>query len=159
MLRTPLSLVPRFDPLIERLQNSRVHRRDHIDGGVQLFFGHPRFPCVRKAPVHSGIAQPHHRHGESHEHLLALGQTLDGVGVFVELSKVGFFGCHCQLPSPFPLPSEWARVKLETRNSGLETHQLRRLNPRNQRVGKTAPHMGVVAVGMPAERDGVGGQA
>jgi hypothetical protein len=43
------------------LQYTGVYRRDHIDGGIQLFFGHARFPCVRKAPVHSGIAEPHHR--------------------------------------------------------------------------------------------------
>jgi len=88
---TPLSLVPRFDPLIERLQDSRINRCDHIHRGIQLFLGHARFPCVRKAAIHSRIAQPHHRDSETHQHLLALGQAFDGVGVFVESSEVGFF--------------------------------------------------------------------
>ena len=72
--RSDLScLGPLLDPLIERLQNPRIHRGDHIDGGIQLFLRHPRFPCVRKAPIHSRIAQPHHRDRQSHQHLLALG--------------------------------------------------------------------------------------
>ena len=68
-----LALIPSFDPLIQRLENSRVHCSDHIYGCVQFFFRHPSFPCVRKASVNSWIAEPHHRDGETDEHLLALG--------------------------------------------------------------------------------------
>lgn len=93
------ALIPRLHPLIERLQNPRIHRRDHIDGSVQFFLRHPRFPCVRKAPIHSRIAQPHHRDSEPHKHLLALAQTLDGVGVAIESSKICFVGCHRLVPS------------------------------------------------------------
>jgi hypothetical protein len=50
-----LALVPCLRPLIQRLQNSRVDGRDHIYRRVQFIFGHPRFPCVRKAPLHSWI--------------------------------------------------------------------------------------------------------
>ena len=61
-----LCFVSCLNTLIERLQDARIHRRDHIDRGIQLFFRHPRFPCVRKAPLHSRIAQPHHRYGKPH---------------------------------------------------------------------------------------------
>jgi hypothetical protein len=83
-----------LDPLIERLQNSRVHGGDHVHGGVQFFFGHPRFPCVRKAPFHSRIAEAHRRHGQTDEHLLALGETFDGVCITIKSSEVSFLGCH-----------------------------------------------------------------
>jgi hypothetical protein len=83
-----------FDPLIEGLQHTRVHRRDHIHRGIQLFFRHPRFPCVRKAAIHSWIAQPHYCHRKTHEHLLALAQTFDGVGVFIECPEIGFIRGH-----------------------------------------------------------------
>ena len=89
-----LALIPRLHPLIERLQNSRIHRRNHVDGGIKFLLRHPRFPCVRKAPLHSWIAQSHHSDGDAHEHLLALGQTLDGVGVFIECSEISFFHCR-----------------------------------------------------------------
>jgi hypothetical protein len=55
--RDLLHLIPSLYPLIERLQNTRIHRRDHVHCGIKLFLGHPRFPCVRKAPLHSQIAQ------------------------------------------------------------------------------------------------------
>jgi hypothetical protein len=71
-----LRLAALFDPLIQRLQHSRIHSRNHVNSGVQLFLGHPRFPCTRKAPVHSPIAQPHHRDGEAHEHFFTLGLQL-----------------------------------------------------------------------------------
>jgi hypothetical protein len=77
-------------PLIQRLQNPRVHRRNHVNRRVKLFFGHPRFPCVRKAPLHSGIAEAHRRHRQTNEHLLAISQTLDCMGVAVESSKIRF---------------------------------------------------------------------
>jgi hypothetical protein len=54
------------------LQNSRVHRGDDTHRGIKFFLGHPRFPCVRKAPIHSWITESHHRDGETDEHLLAL---------------------------------------------------------------------------------------
>ena len=58
-----LRLVALLDPLIERLQNSGIHSRNHVNGGVQFFLGHPCFPCVRKTAIHSRIAQAHHRYG------------------------------------------------------------------------------------------------
>jgi hypothetical protein len=58
-----LRLAALLDPLVQRLEDSRIHGGNHINCGVQLFFRHPRFPCVRKAPVHSRIAEPHHRDG------------------------------------------------------------------------------------------------
>ena len=80
----PLCFISLLDPLIQRLQHSRVHRGDHVHRRIELFFRHPRFPCVRKAPIHSRIAQPHHRDGETDEHLLTLGKTLDGVRIAVK---------------------------------------------------------------------------
>jgi len=61
------------DPLIERLQDSRVYRGDHIYGCIQFFIRHPCFPCVRKAPINSRIAKPHHGDGETDEHLFLFG--------------------------------------------------------------------------------------
>lgn len=89
-----LALISLLDPLIKRLEHSRVHRRDHIHRGIQFLLRHPRFPCVRKAALDSGIAQPHHRNRQSHEHLLAIGQTFHGMSVFVECSEVGFLHCR-----------------------------------------------------------------
>jgi hypothetical protein len=62
-----------FDPLIQGLQHPCIHSGNHINRSVQFFFGHPCFPCVRKAPVHSRIAQPHHRYCQAHEHFLTVG--------------------------------------------------------------------------------------
>jgi hypothetical protein len=90
----PLTSIPLLDPLIERLQNSRIDSGDHIHRRVQFFFGHSRFPCVRKAPFHSRIAEPHHRDGQTHEHFLALAETGHGVRVSVELTKVGLIQCR-----------------------------------------------------------------
>jgi hypothetical protein len=59
--------------VIQRLQNSGIHGGNYIDRGVQLFFGHPCFPCVRKAALHSRIAKAHHRDGKAHQHFLTLG--------------------------------------------------------------------------------------
>ena len=93
---TPASwFVSLLDPLIQRFEHSRVHRGDHIHRRIELFFRHPRFPCVRKAPVHSRIAEPHHCDGEADEHLLALGQTLDRMRIAVKSSEVGFLQGHC----------------------------------------------------------------
>jgi hypothetical protein len=99
-----------LDPLIQRFEHSRVHRGDHIHRRIELFFRHPRFPCVRKAPVNSGIAKPHHRDGETDQHLLALGETFDGVGIVIESAKVSFLqnrhscqtqGAACCAPTVF----------------------------------------------------------
>ena len=93
-----LCFVSLLDPLIERLQNTGVHCGDDIHRRVQLFFRHPRFPCVRKAPIHLRIAEPHHRDGETDQHLLAPGETFDGMRVAIERAKVGFLqsDCSCQ---------------------------------------------------------------
>jgi hypothetical protein len=88
-----------LDPLIQGLQNARVHRRDHIDGGVQLFFRYPRFPCVRKAPVNSWITEAHHRDGEADEHLFPLGKTFDGMRVAVKSSEIRFLQDRCSFRS------------------------------------------------------------
>jgi hypothetical protein len=87
-----------LDSLIQRLEHSRVHRRDHIDCGIEFFFRHPRFPCVRKASFNSRIAEPHHRHGETDEHLLAFGEAFDGMRGTIKSSKIGFLHgrCSCQ---------------------------------------------------------------
>jgi len=89
-----LALIPSFDPLIQRLENSRVHRGDDIHRRVELFFRHPRFPCVRKAPVNSWITEAHHRDGEADEHLFPVGETFDGVGIAVKSSEIGFLQGH-----------------------------------------------------------------
>ena len=134
----PLSFISLLDPLIQRLQYSRIYGGDHVYRGVQLFFGHPCFPCVRKAPIHSWIAQPHHRDGESDEHLLALGEAFDGMGVSVKSSKIGFLhgyslsqteGAACCAPTSF----------------------LRGFDAGDQRIGKCALHVRVIAVRMPGE--------
>ena len=85
-----LALVSRFDSLIQRLQHSRVHRGDDVHRRIEFFFRHPRFPCVRKAPIDSRIAKAHHRDGKTDEHLFPLGEILDGVGVTVKCSKICF---------------------------------------------------------------------
>jgi hypothetical protein len=82
--------LPLLDSLIQRLKNSRVHGCDDIDRRVQLFFGHARFPCVRKAALHSRIAKPHHRHGQAHEHLFAVGEAGYRMRIPVECPKVSF---------------------------------------------------------------------
>ena len=89
----PFSLL---DALIEGLQHPCIDCGDHIYGRVQLFFSHACFPCVRKAPIHSRIAEPHHRNGETDEHFLALGEAFDGVRIAVECSEISFF--HCFTP-------------------------------------------------------------
>jgi hypothetical protein len=88
--RSSSHLASLLDPLIQRPQHARIHRRDHIDRRIEFFFRHARFPCVRKAPVHSWIAEPHHRDGEADQHLLALGETFDGMSIAVKSSKICF---------------------------------------------------------------------
>jgi hypothetical protein len=79
-----------LNPLIQRLQNSRVHRGDDIHRRIKFLFRHPRFPCVRKAPIHSRIAEPHHRDGKADKHFLAFRQALDRMGITIKRSEVGF---------------------------------------------------------------------
>jgi hypothetical protein len=90
-----LGLVSLLYSLIQRLQHSRVHGGDNIHRRVQFFFRHPCFPCVRKAPLDSGITEAHHRHGKADKHFLAIGETGYGMGIPVESSKVGFVQCRC----------------------------------------------------------------
>ena len=85
-----------LNALIEGLQHPCIDCGDHIYRGVQLFFGHACFPCVRKAPIHSRIAEPHHRDREANEHLLAPGEAFDGMRIAVECSEISFF--HCFTP-------------------------------------------------------------
>ena len=95
----PASLfVSLLDPLIQRLQNTGIHRGDDIHSRIEFFFRHPRFPCVRKAPLNSGIAEAHRRHRQTDEHLLAFGEALDGMRLSIESSKIGFLHgrCSCQ---------------------------------------------------------------
>src|SRR5439155_22021260 len=73
-----------------RLQHSRVNRGDYIYRCVQLTLRHSRCPCVRKASLHSWITQPHHRDCQTDKHLLPLGEAGHGVGITIELAKVGF---------------------------------------------------------------------
>jgi hypothetical protein len=90
------------DSLIQRLQHARIHRSDDIHRRVQFFVGHPGFPCVRKAPFYSRIAQSHHRHSQADEHLLSLAETFDGMSVTIESAKISFL----QRVTPFgPLVS------------------------------------------------------
>ena len=91
-------LVSLFNPLIQGLQNPRIHRGNYVHSRVQLFLGHSRFPCVRKAPLHSMIAKPHHGDGETDQHLLPLGETLHGVSVAVKCTKISFLQRHQLIP-------------------------------------------------------------
>src|SRR5205823_12765723 len=54
------------------------------------FFRHLGFPCVRKAPLHSRIAKPHHRDRQTDKHLFPLGETGHRMRITIELAKVGF---------------------------------------------------------------------
>jgi hypothetical protein len=92
-----------LDSLIERLQDTRIHRGDDIHGGVQFFVGHSRFPCIRKAPFHSRIAEAHHRHGQANQHLFSIRKTFDGMSVTIELAKVSFFQGVSLLSDSTPL--------------------------------------------------------
>ena len=86
-----LSFISLLNSLIERLKHACIDSGDYVHGRIQFFFGHPSFPCVRKAAIHSGIAEPHGRDREADKHLLALGEALDGMRISVECPKVGFF--------------------------------------------------------------------
>ena len=93
--RSSSHLASLLDPLIQRLQHARVYGGDHIHRRIEIFFGHTRFPCVRKAAIHSRIAEPHHRDGKTDEHLLALGEALHRMRIAIESAKVRFL----QFPS------------------------------------------------------------
>jgi hypothetical protein len=94
--------------LIQRLQHARVHSGDYIYGCIKLFFCHARFPCVRKASVHSGIAKPHHRDGKTDKHFFPFREALDCMRITIESSEVRFLqGRHplndhteAQIPAP-----------------------------------------------------------
>ena len=92
-------LAPLFDPLIQRLQNPRVHGRNHIYRRIQLFLGHARFPCVRKAPLHSRITKPHHGDRETDQYLLPLSEALHRMGLVVKCTKISFLqSCSSLMP-------------------------------------------------------------
>jgi len=79
-----------LNPLIQGLEHARIHRGDDIHGGIQFFLRHPRFPCVRKAPFDSRVAQSHHCKGQADEHLFTVAETFDSVSVTVEGTKISF---------------------------------------------------------------------
>lgn len=114
-----------LDSLIQRLEHARIHRCDHIHRRIQLLFRHPRLPCVRKATIHSRIAEPHHRDGETDQHLLAIGQAFDRVRIAIEGSKIGFLHITAPLASRSRVSCPESRVpdnpKPETRNPKLIT--------------------------------------
>jgi hypothetical protein len=83
-----------FDSLIQRLEYARIDGSNDVDRGIQFFFGHACFPCIRKAPLHSRIAEPHHRYGQSDKHLLPLAEAFDGMSITIELAKVRFLQCR-----------------------------------------------------------------
>jgi hypothetical protein len=80
-----------FDSLIQRLQDACIHCGNNIRRGIQFFLSHSRFPCIRKAPLYSRIAEAHHRHRQANQHLFSVSETFHGMGVTIEGSKVGFF--------------------------------------------------------------------
>jgi hypothetical protein len=139
-----LRFISLLDPLIERLKHSSVHRRDDIHRRVELFFGHSRFPCVRKAAIDSGIAEPHHRDREADQHLLAFGEALGRMRVPIERSEVSFFHGHCSFQAEGTACFAPTNPKPETIFSG-------RFHACDQRVRKTSLHVHVIAVGVPGE--------
>lgn len=79
-----------LDPLVQRLQHTRIHRSDYVYCRIEFLFRHPRFPCVRKASFHSWVAQPHHRNSQADEHLFTIAETFDSVRVTIERAEIGF---------------------------------------------------------------------
>ena len=77
-------------PLIQRLHDACVDRGDDIDGGIEIFFRHSCFPCVRKASFRSRLAVARHRHSQPEQHLFPLAQASDGMRVTIKSAKVGF---------------------------------------------------------------------
>jgi hypothetical protein len=84
----PSCLLTLFDTLIQRLQDARIYGSNHIHRRIQFFLGHSRFPCIRKAPFYSGVAEAHHRHGQADEHLFAIRERFDGVGISIKSPKI-----------------------------------------------------------------------
>jgi len=62
----------RLDSLIQRFEYAGIDGCNDVNRSIELFFRQPGFPCVRKATIHSGIAQSRHRDCQADEHLLAL---------------------------------------------------------------------------------------
>ncbi len=77
-----------FGANVEGLQNPCIDGRDDVHGTVEIGFVNARFPCVRKASLHSRLAIAHHGNGEAHQHLFALGEVVDGVCIAIELAKI-----------------------------------------------------------------------
>ena len=140
-----------LDALIQRLQHPCIDRGDHVHRRIEFFFGHACFPCVRKATIHSRIAEPHHCDCEADQHLLALGEAFDGMRIAVEGSKISFLHGSCSSQpegAACCVPTKSEISDLSTRSSALD---LGRFHPGDQRVGKCALHVRVIAVGMPGE--------
>lgn len=85
-----LAFVSRLNSLIQRLQHARINGGNHVHRRVQFFFRHSRFPCVRKAPIHSWIAQAHHCHSQADKHFFTVGEAFNGVGFAIEGTKICF---------------------------------------------------------------------
>jgi hypothetical protein len=136
----PASLfVSLLDPLIQRLQHPRVHCGNDVHCRIKLFLGHPRFPCVRKAPLDSGVAEAHRRHRQTDEHLLAFGEAFDGMRVTIESSEICFLQRHCSCQAK------------GTTCCAPYNISLGRLHTRDQCVRKPALYVHVIAVGVPGE--------
>jgi hypothetical protein len=82
---------PCLDPLVEGLENASVDRSDQVHCGIELFFGQSCFPCVRKAPVHSGITVARHCDGQTKKNLLSFTEAFNGMSVTVELPEIRLF--------------------------------------------------------------------
>ena len=149
-----LRFLPFLDPLVQGLKHPRVHRRNDIHRRIQLLFGHPRFPCVRKAPLHSRVAEAHHCHGEADEHFLPVGEAFHGVGVTIERTKVGFL--HRLLSLMRFASSPMSGVFPGHLKPGPETRDSRpawsfRLHATDQRIRKAAFNVHMIVVFMPCE--------
>jgi hypothetical protein len=79
-----------FDSLIQRLQDARLHRGNNIHRRIQFFLSHSRFPCIRKAPLYSRIAEAHHRYRQANKHLFSVSETFHCMGVTIKGSKISF---------------------------------------------------------------------
>jgi hypothetical protein len=82
--------ISRLDSLIQRLQHTRIHGGNNIHRRIELLFRHTRFPCVRKAALHSRIAKPHHRHREPDEHLFSFSKASDGMSLAIKCLEISF---------------------------------------------------------------------
>ncbi len=80
---------PLFYPLIQRLYDAGVDSGNDVHGRVKVLFAYVRFPCVRKAPLYSGLAVASHGHGQSQENLLSLTETRDAVCLTIKSAKIG----------------------------------------------------------------------